>query len=349
MGVIRLLLAMSVLLDHTRFEEAFGFFAIVGGPLAVQAFFIISGFYIGLILDTKYHDVALFWSNRCLRIFPTYWLIVGLTLVFVGLFDRAWFLQWTHLGWSAGLMIAASTVLLVAQDLWMFMGINGLGLYLTPHFQLSTPPLYIFLLIPQAWSLALELYFYMLAPWLVKLRTSWLLVCTVALLGGRFAFYRMTGLDGDPWSYRFFPFELAMFLLGIVAYRIYRIRRAAGHADVALYGTVVLLTALFPVWSGWLPSVAAAGWIALAILFAALPSTFLVTARNKVDRALGELSYPLYVCHILAAKLVAQLGLIRGAVLSTIATALLALLMATLILKYLDEPLSRLRQRRLLR
>jgi peptidoglycan/LPS O-acetylase OafA/YrhL len=344
--MIRLLLALSVLLDHSRFEQAFGFTAIIGGPLAVQAFFMISGFYIGLILDTRYHDVRLFWSNRFLRIFPSYLLIVVLTLCFVVLFDRGWFAQWTHLGLFNGLLMAASTILLLGQDMWMFTGIKAHELYWTAHFVTSTPPLYIFLLVPQAWSLSLELYFYLLAPFLAKLRSAYLLAFIVVLLAARFGFYYFTGLNGDPWSYRFFPFELVMFLLGIVAYRIYRRRQHDHGADRLLYLGVLVATLFFPAWSKLLPSMVSAGWMELAMIFLALPSIFLLTRSGQRDRLLGELSYPLYVCHILCAKLVAQLGLFPGAFGSTVAMVAMSIGVSWLILKYIDAPMSRLRARR---
>lgn len=58
---------------------------LVGGPLAVQAFFIISGFYITLILNEKYVDVnniySLFISNRFLRLYPIYWSVLFLIIV----------------------------------------------------------------------------------------------------------------------------------------------------------------------------------------------------------------------------------------------------------------------------
>ena len=52
---------------------------------AVQVFFIISGFYISLILNEKYIDgnggYFLYLSNRFLRIFPLYWLLMLLYIL----------------------------------------------------------------------------------------------------------------------------------------------------------------------------------------------------------------------------------------------------------------------------
>ena len=79
MGSLRLLLAISVLIAHSGPISGF---SLIGGIEAVEIFFIISGFYMALILNTKYVGVNsyyLFITNRFLRIFPTYWLVLLLT------------------------------------------------------------------------------------------------------------------------------------------------------------------------------------------------------------------------------------------------------------------------------
>ena len=49
MGIIRLILAIAVVIVHTE-EPIFGF-EFVRGLVAVQAFYIISGFYMAMILN----------------------------------------------------------------------------------------------------------------------------------------------------------------------------------------------------------------------------------------------------------------------------------------------------------
>src|SRR5437899_9041000 len=83
MGVIRLLLALSVLIFHAG---KFFNYNIVNNTIAVFSFFIISGFYMALVLDKKYskqQSKLLFWSNRLLRIFPLYWLSLLVVFSFV--------------------------------------------------------------------------------------------------------------------------------------------------------------------------------------------------------------------------------------------------------------------------
>ncbi len=69
MGVIRALLAISVLITHS--EPILGI-SLLNGDQAVTCFYIISGFLITLILCEKYADLRGFYVNRALRIYVPY-------------------------------------------------------------------------------------------------------------------------------------------------------------------------------------------------------------------------------------------------------------------------------------
>src|SRR5947209_17753171 len=82
MGILRMLLAISVLLLHTQDTQLFS----LAGDMAVPAFFIISGFYMALILNEKYigkHSYKVFITNRLLRLYPMYYITTFLMLCFV--------------------------------------------------------------------------------------------------------------------------------------------------------------------------------------------------------------------------------------------------------------------------
>src|SRR5436305_1691433 len=80
MGVFRIFLALSVILDHIDGSNI----VFIPGPLAVQCFFMISGFYMSLVLGTKYsldrRVIGTFYLSRYLRLAPTYWCVLLLTL-----------------------------------------------------------------------------------------------------------------------------------------------------------------------------------------------------------------------------------------------------------------------------
>jgi len=75
MGILRFLLAISVAVDH--FGGAFGLH-FGPGSVEVEAFFIISGFYMYLVLHTKYYraGLSIFYSARYLRLLPSYLVVL---------------------------------------------------------------------------------------------------------------------------------------------------------------------------------------------------------------------------------------------------------------------------------
>ena len=99
-----------------------------------------------------------------------------------------------------------------------------------------------FFFVPQAWSLSVEIAFYIIAPFLV-LRSWWLLgLLLLASFGLRVVLYHR-GYDFDPWSYRFFPNELAIFLLGGFSYSLYaKLKSKNVRKFVSTESVVILLS-----------------------------------------------------------------------------------------------------------
>src|SRR3954451_2022556 len=71
MGALRLFLALSVLNGHQTF--LYGYF-LFNAYVAVCVFYVISGFYIAMVLDGNYkRRIGTFYLNRILRLFPVWW------------------------------------------------------------------------------------------------------------------------------------------------------------------------------------------------------------------------------------------------------------------------------------
>jgi len=90
MGTLRLLLAFAVVIGHSAPIPGL---PLLGAGLAVKVFFVVSGLYMALILSEKYeaqpHGRWLFYSNRFLRIFPLYWVVLGLDMLVGGVWPEA--------------------------------------------------------------------------------------------------------------------------------------------------------------------------------------------------------------------------------------------------------------------
>jgi peptidoglycan/LPS O-acetylase OafA/YrhL len=233
MGILRLILAIAVVIAHS---EAICGFKLVNGSVAVQAFYIISGFYMAMILNEKYigtnHSYKLFITNRFLRLFPVYWVVLLCTL-FIALviyfYSNVGILNlyseyYSFMNLGSFFFLIFTNLCLFFQDFVMFLGLDTTtgSLFLSSNFRETNPMLYQFLFIPQAWTIGVELMFYLIAPLLVQTKTKYIAVligCSLLL-----RLILMFGLDlkHDPWTYRFFLTELVFFLAGILAYRIYK-------------------------------------------------------------------------------------------------------------------------------
>lgn len=361
MGILRCYLALCVVAAHASAGIAPW---MLGSTEAVQIFFIISGFYMQLVLARKYTGVVQFYESRALRIYVPYFLTLFLVIavsVASGIIGGKWLALQAYAGqpFSANdpvafLLAAASNLTIFGQDLTLF--VNGApGEFLRFRQAAPTAPgLCTYLVIPQSWTIALELTFYLLAPFLARWSTAKLLVLLGASLALRFVGLLVFGLGHDPWLYRFFPFELALFLAGMLACRWYLSRRdskpvCAGGGWTATVLALVLLT----VCARLLPDHSAkAGEIAVLLGFYALAAIgiallFAATENNSLDRDLGELSYPIYLNHYIFVQFFAAYGFpsFVPRVLSGEFVMLLALVCAVLMTRIFLKPFEDWRHR----
>jgi peptidoglycan/LPS O-acetylase OafA/YrhL len=304
-GFLRLILAISVIVAHS---DSFLGLTLVGGQHAVQIFFMISGFYMALILNTKYVGVGsykLFLINRALKIYPMY--IISILIVMLISISSFWIFKsngsfavyidnFDDMNLSSVLFLIASNVIVFGQDLVMFLGVNleDGTLFFTPNFRDTSPPLYKFLLNPPAWSIAVELMFYLIAPFLMTKKTYILITVAILSLTLKFGLSYYFNLEGDPWSYRFFPSELSFFVLGSIGYKIYSgvlIERGAYPKTSYSLFALMSLAVLFYVQLGSFYN------ILYFLAFISIPFIFNLTKGWSVDRSVGDLSYPVYILH----------------------------------------------------
>jgi peptidoglycan/LPS O-acetylase OafA/YrhL len=343
MGFLRLALAMSVVLVHVWPHEGPPF--LLGGELAVEVFFMISGFYMALVLSTRYeHATGSFWLARALRIYPTYWIVaIAVVALWAVAGDRFQILA--HQSGTMQLLTAFTNTWIIGQDatLWLALAPDGV-LHWTENFHdhAYPQPLH-FLLIPQAWSLSLELVFYAMVPFFNRLSTRSICVLVALSLSARALAYNRIGLDYDPWTYRFYPFEISFFLLGMLAYRLYALRgirlRAHWRQMAIVVAAAIVLFRFFPDVSIYRLSINNA--VLFAIVFLAIPYLFSGTIESGLDRFVGDLSYPLYLTHLLASSFCA---LALGTRSATVIIAVSLLVSAGLVI-YVERPLDRWRHR----
>ena len=323
MGVLRLALAISVLCTHLGLVHAhtntiFGLTFLDGG-IAVETFFMISGFYMALVLHEKYvgpKSYFIFLTQRLLRLCPTYLATLLLTVALLGTFMQLgpaglmsskslffWRDHFGQMGFFSMLWVTGSNLVVAGLNEISYFAFDARTGSLIPWF----PPTGVqpaltgdgFLLNPPAWSVSLEIYFYFLAPKLVRW-PIWVQLAIIAVsVSVRYfiAYYLLWPYD--LFVYRNFVCQLGFFMVGSLCYQFYvHYKTQIGiwaqswrHAFWVL-GVLLLFYRRLP-WAHELYIVA------IPLMIILIPVLFAFTHDNRVDRLLGELSYPFYLSHFM--------------------------------------------------
>jgi peptidoglycan/LPS O-acetylase OafA/YrhL len=353
MGLIRLLLALAVVLVHSPFPP-WSRSPMVGGNIAVEAFFLISGFYMELVLTTRYRDASgrpatlPFWVSRALRLYPVYWIMAGAMLAFV-LLTRpgAWQEAMHAFGPAGAVYLSVTNVIILGQDLTFWIGHSAAGLHLTANAVAEPHPVLMqFLLVPPAWTLSLELMFYLMVPFLTRLSSTALVTLAAASAAARVVAYLWFGLYEQAFLYQFFPFELMFFLMGMLACRMYHSGFVLGRkAAFVLYACfLAYLIGLRFIPRPHIIEKAAFDAALFGLMFLALPSIFTLCKDWHADRLIGELSYPIYLCHVPVYWVMAWVLAEPGHEAAKQALAMVSiLLVATFLYWAVDRPLDAFR------
>lgn len=293
--------ALTVLMYHCR-----NFFyegpALAHGFLAVDVFFILSGFVIALVYEEKLrggnHGLQ-FLSNRARRLLPTYWLgailnvaiflaIAVAGILFVG---DAWWMIWLFVPIATFFMVPD----FITPDGTLYPGMEGV-----------------------TWSLFVEWIAYLAyASGAFRLRTATLLV--IAMSGWEImamaGFY--TGVGWQAGGERSTLLTIGVlrcipaFTAGVVIYRIHRhpfFQRLPVVNPIVLFAIWVIISAF--------PGIGPTPIFDAVIVIICCPLLIMLLIRSDhkaptLCRAIGELSYPLYVAHpgiILLAHYTATFG-----------------------------------------
>lgn len=311
------MLAMCVLFGHS---VPFGPLNYLDGTFAVESFFVISGFYMAFVLSQKYTRqklgksyVGIFYLSRYLRLYPAY------LAAFVSFLLLDWiaaalyhspvesFFAWKKL---LALPLTVGNCLLIIwavvsnltiffQDLGGIIAVRGHQAIFALDRQSTEIYAWALTITNVAWSLGVELAFYITAPYLLK-RTDRQLFALV-LLGLAVKIFAVITIHSDL-PYRLLPFVFVNFLLGVLAYRKRELLIASLGKYTPLIGYCLMLaitTALPSGWPNW-----AYSFLVVAVTAFIVPILFDYTKNSKPDNRIGELSYPFYLFHIMAVSVV---------------------------------------------
>ncbi len=275
MGYYRLILALLVAASHAGLT--FGRFN--PGEIAVVSFFLLSGYVMTALIDRHYADlrrIGPFYLDRALRLYPQF------------------------LVYSLAMIVAAE--LFGLRHTWM-------PTPPTPTsdlFQLTMLPLafserFPNMLLPQAWSLGLELMFYAVFPFFLIPGERMMAAYASGLV---FLFAFCGRISADWFAYRLLPGVLFVFILGSWVRRpesrLGRAPLALAYA-IAVAALVVALT-VFPRRTSVCDM--------LIGLVAGLPIVYLLSRLRiggRWDELAGDLSYGVFLNHMLLLPILERL------------------------------------------
>jgi peptidoglycan/LPS O-acetylase OafA/YrhL len=270
------------------------------GWTGVDLFFVLSGFLItGILYDTRgaSNFFGAFYARRALRLFPLYFVAVGIVL-------SAAALSHASMSWKAvPFYIYGANLMLAFKD-----GVPNFSPYFSClHF----------------WSLALEEQFYSLWPLIVFFvfrRRTLMQICGGGILGALLLRIVVTHFKASPWiPYTELPMRMDSLLAGgLLALGLRGPRAAVWRSRRILYsfmvGYCLILIALFvqartlfftsSEMTSWGYSMTAGVYVcvvALALMPGTVPNRL---GRVPLLRFFGRYSYGLYVWHQLPAPIV---------------------------------------------
>lgn len=350
MGILRFFLAMSVLTGHAGLR----FFGVelLDSTAAVLVFFAISGFLMALILTGERYQCAggrtAFYVTRALRIYPLYWVLLAATILagMSGLIDIGIDFnggknplgliaaRWPEATFESRAIIVFTNLTTIFQDLLRTLGYDahrGAFIPWTGSGEAARQ----FGIVCQAWTLGVELLFYLLAPFIVRdvrrLLGAMLLFAILRHFMG--AWPVSQGIVVVLTSFGSFLTYMPFFLTGAALCHLFVTRK--GPQFIAVAACAFGFALVIRIGS----QLAGHSAVYVTVLIAAIPLLFL-KFKWRADGFLGELAYPIYITHFLIMQACRQ-HLPATAYPVVVITAVLGV--SALSVKLITEPLDRYR------
>jgi peptidoglycan/LPS O-acetylase OafA/YrhL len=240
-----------------------------------------------LVMHEKYQHMVngtrQFYLSRALRIYPTHIIVLGLFAVLYGLHETSTLLL-------GDFPKSLSKTLHALFSNTFILGVEILPMINPKNWNVVIGP---------TWSLSIELYFYLLAPFIVlrSLRALLAILIFAAILRGALVAWDVPLI---PWRYYFFPADLVFFLMGCCSYRLYAVLKNFSEIrPMAIIASILLaLCSCLPLLWGEADLDALGAWVFYFTVALTIPFLFALTKDWKLDRWLGNMAYPVYLCHM---------------------------------------------------
>ena len=266
-GTLRFVLALMVALSHLgvslpHFNQ---------GVSAVVIFYILAGMVSYKLITNIYPNAPLaYYKDRIKRIYPFYLYSLIIAVLVYNLGVHSYFLskEPTLFDWFANLTI-------IPLSYYMYNSIDT------------------FTFIPPAWSLGVELQFYLLVPLLFTFKKFFYLTYYLSLFIFSLAILGL--INTDYFSYRLLIGVLFIFLLGALIHKA----KQKDEVSLILLRLTYLLIILLSLLIFTIDYRAPYNYEVLSSLLIGIPFLYFYTAfiPKSIDKYLGELSYGMFLLH----------------------------------------------------
>lgn len=304
MGILRVFFALSVIASHCRFNY------LITSDLAVECFYVISGFYMALVLNEKYispSDNLLFIKKRFIKLLPPYYFFaiisMGISYCFFSCTEKSPEMLFSfeslpdNMNIFTKIYILFSNLFLIGHDHALFLAINNHtgSLFYSESAFTENHPLIRFYALQVAWSIGLEFLFYIVAPYFLRKGLKIVAIVLLSSLLIKFAIRYYCGLNDGNWTYRCFIAEICCFCFGYISYKLYKyFEHKRLRISKVLIIPLLLIMALFSTLK--LPYLISFLTL-IPFVIISIPFIFIAFKKNKKDRLVGELSYLMYLSH----------------------------------------------------
>lgn len=315
LGAFRFMLALFVAVSHLNE-------GMIHGPAAyaVWGFYLLSGYLMTLILHEKYgfslSGLRFYFINRALRIYPAYFfaLLMGI-IALMGL---------TRIGVSTN-QFNPSFYLPVNWTNWAHV------ITLMPFIPYSGLP------VSTSHALSLEIGMYLLSPLICKTRSTAILCIILSILANL-----QIGIHGSTFATRYATFLPCLMAFGSGSL-LFHLKDGLAvirmpFVSLMTWFSYCYIWFFFPAWP----------WkfgIYISLLLSAWVVISLSNIKNKIDDLSGDLSYPIYLLHVVIASIVGGAFNLqsRSPVFCTI-SVILTIGTSFAVSKYIEKPLIKFKK-----
>ncbi len=346
MGIVRTVFALIVASVHLL-TAGNGSFAVIG-------FFVISGYLMTLVMHSTYgyglRGQISFVLNRGLRLIPMYWFVAALTLIsifWIGNTEVKQYHAAIYVPQGFGEVLSNLTLIFSSFAPIEYFK-KGPDIY---NFIQYTPVDIVPRLVPPTWALTTEIFYYVLICLGVS-RTSFRVYVWIVI---SMAYYAFTYAHGFSWWHRYFPILAASlpFSIGSLIYFL-KVESMRGGVRIALNPltllSLVLLNTFYAIDGYEVRFFINLALVALLVFSIASGERFPLVSK-KLDKSVGDLSYPIYILHWFVALVVSFVMFGHTVVDGTpevyptyFVSMAVIILLSIMMIMFIDRPVQKIRQ-----